>query len=105
VQSTTGTLLSIWIRRNSAYIKLVETLKGDGFTLVAADLNGTEDLQPLKLKQKLLLALGNEAAGLSQQALDAADYRIRIPIIDKRAQSLNVAACGTILMYLRRQIH
>ncbi len=47
-----------------------------------------------------LLALGNEAAGISRPLLDAADYRLRIPVDREKAESLNVAACGAILMYL-----
>jgi len=46
------------------------------------------------------LALGNEASGLSQLLLDLADHRLRIPIFQKKAESLNVAVCGAILMYL-----
>jgi len=47
-----------------------------------------------------MLALGNEAAGLTKALLDEADYRLRIPMESKKAESLNVAACGAILMYL-----
>ncbi len=100
VQSAAGSLLSLWIRRTSSYIKLAETLKNNGYEIIAADLNGTEDPSALQKPQKLLLALGNEAAGLSQEILKTAGYRIKIPIMDEKAESLNVAACGAICMYL-----
>ena len=54
--------------------------------------------------KKLLLALGNEAAGMSKELLEAADFRLRIPTIREKAESLNVAACGAICMYLSSQI-
>jgi TrmH family RNA methyltransferase len=100
VQATAGTVLSLWLRRTAHYLELANTLKKDGYTLIAADLNGNAEPEVLRHRAKLLLALGNEAAGLSAALLDIADYRLRIPTIRKKAESLNVAACGAICMYL-----
>ncbi len=100
VQSTAGTVLSVWIRRTTRYLDLVEVLKKGGFPLIAADLNGSEDTSVLGGQEKLLLALGNEASGLSETILTAASYRLIIPIVRGKAESLNVAACGAICMYL-----
>jgi len=100
VQSTAGTALSLWLRRTSRYLELVEALKGSGYLLVATDLDGTEGPSVLQCQNRLLLALGNEASGLSDSILGTASYRLRLPIIRGRAESLNVAACGAICMYL-----
>lgn len=102
VQSTAGTVLSLWIRRTHSYLELVKTLKRHGYRLIAADLEGDHDPSPLQGNDKLLLALGNEASGLSAEVLRAADRRIIIPIDQDKAESLNVAACGAICMYLSR---
>jgi TrmH family RNA methyltransferase len=101
VQSTAGTVLSLWIRRTNDYLSLVQSLKTKGYSIVAADLNGEENPSFLQNTDKLLLALGNEASGLTDDLLKLADFRLRIPIEDK-AESLNVAACGAICMYLSR---
>ena len=100
VQSTAGTVLSLWIRRTSRYLDLVEELKHNGYSLIAADLGGTEDPSVVQCQNKLLLALGNEASGLSESVLNASNYRLRVPTIREKAESLNVAACGAICMYL-----
>lgn len=100
VQSTAGSILSVWIRRTSGYMKLVQQLKDNGYTVIAADLAGTEDPLIVKSQKKLILTLGNEASGLSGELLETSDYRIRIPTIHEKAESLNVAACGAICMYL-----
>jgi TrmH family RNA methyltransferase len=102
VQSAAGSLLSLWIRRTAAYLELSDRLKRSGYVIIAADLGGAADPSVLQNRHKLLLAMGNEAAGLSQQVLNAADYRIKIPIMDEKVESLNVAACGAICMYLSR---
>ncbi|MDD4874267.1 MAG: RNA methyltransferase, partial [Dehalococcoidales bacterium] len=91
VQSTAGTVLSLWIRRTDDYLRLVQSLKSSGYSLVTTDLNGEENPLFLQKADKLILALGNEAAGLSQDLLKLADFRLKIPIKDK-AESLNVSA-------------
>ena len=99
IQSTAGTILSLWIRRTSDYLSLACSLKSSGCNLVATVLDGEETPSYLKESEKLLLALGNEAAGLSEDILRLADFKLKIPIKNK-AESLNVAACGAICMYL-----
>jgi TrmH family RNA methyltransferase len=103
VQSSAGTILSLWLRRTGHYLKLTETLKKKGYSFVATGLNGTAEPAVLYRQDKLLLALGNEASGLSQTVLSAADYQLRIPTVREKAESLNVAACGAICMYLSSQ--
>ena len=100
VQATAGTVLSVWFRRTNRYLELIKTLKKGGYPLIAAELNGVAEPSVLYRQSKLLLALGNEGAGLSPALLAAADYRLRIPTIREKAESLNVAACGAICMYL-----
>lgn len=100
VQSTAGSVLSVWIRRTSGYLKLIRQLQDKGYAVIAADLAGTESPSVLKNRKKLILALGNEASGLSGELLDISKHRVRIPIILEKAESLNVAVCGAICMYL-----
>ncbi len=100
VQASAGTVLSVWLRRTADHLALAGTLRENGYHLIAAELEGTDEPAVLTRQDKLLLALGNEAAGLSKALLDLADYRIRIPTIRQKAESLNVAACGAICMYL-----
>lgn len=100
IQSTAGTVLSLWIRRTPRYAELAAALKSSGYIFVAMDVRGEEDISVLQCRHKLVLALGNEAAGLSTGMLELADHKIRIPVIAAKAESLNVAMCGVICMYL-----
>ena len=100
VQSTAGSVLSLWIRRTSEYMKLIRQIQDKDYTVIAADLAGSEDPSILKIQQQLILALGNEASGLSEELLEISEHRIRVPTIHEKAESLNVAACGAICMYL-----
>jgi TrmH family RNA methyltransferase len=103
VQATAGAVLSVWVRRTMRYLELAMELRKDGYQMIAADLNGVAEPSILYHQTKLLLALGNEAAGLSRALLNAADFRLRIPVSNRKAESLNVAACGAICMYLSSQ--
>ena len=100
VQATAGTVLSVWLRRTKRYLELARALRKGGHILIAAELDGVAEPSILQRQSKLLLALGNEAAGLSKALLDEADYRLRIPTVREKAESLNVAVCGAICMYL-----
>jgi RNA methyltransferase, TrmH family len=100
VQAAAGTVLSIWLRRTAQYQELTRSLKQAGYAIVAADVHGSDKPAILSKQGKMLLILGNEAAGVSDPLLSIADYRVRIPTPPDKAESLNVAACGAILMYL-----
>ncbi len=100
VQSTAGSVLSVWLRRTAGYREMLAALKRRGYTVVATDLAGAVPGKDLGTVDKLALALGSEAAGLSAGLLEMADLRLKLPIARDKAESLNVAACGAVLMYL-----
>jgi TrmH family RNA methyltransferase len=100
VQASAGSVLSLWLRRIPGYQELIQKLKESGYILAAADVEGRENPSVLTGQENIILALGNEASGLSDTIISTADYCIGIPIRRNKVESLNVAACGAILMYL-----
>jgi TrmH family RNA methyltransferase len=99
VQATAGAVMSLWLRATAQYLKLVTSLREKSYRIIATELSGQDTPGSLK-ETKFVLALGNEAAGLSPALLDTADYRVGIPVARNKAESLNAAICGAILMYL-----
>jgi TrmH family RNA methyltransferase len=81
------------------YLGCADTLQKSGYKIIATDLRGEDSTEVLK-QAKFILALGNEAAGLSDELLSLSDYKLRIPMTAEKAESLNVAVAGGILMYL-----
>jgi RNA methyltransferase, TrmH family len=98
VQSSAGTLLSVWLRRTTAYLGLLNRLRTQGYALAAADARGARDTS-WAARKPLMLALGSEGTGLSTGVRELADEVFAIPIDSTRAESLNVAAAGAIAMY------
>ena len=98
-QASAGAVMSLWTRVTSQYLDLVKNLQENGCRLIAAKLEGRENAEVL-CQGKFILALGNEGAGLSEDLQKIADYRVGIPMAREKAESLNVAVSGGILMYL-----
>jgi TrmH family RNA methyltransferase len=102
VQATAGSIMSLWFRVTAQYIELMKTMQQKGYSLVAAELEGPDSPDVMR-QSKLIMALGNESGGLSVKCREMADYHVGIPIAREKAESLNAAVCGGILMYLSTQ--
>jgi TrmH family RNA methyltransferase len=89
VQASAGSILSVWVRRTDRYLEMV---RGEPLT------------PAYRLPIPCALMLGSEGKGLSENLLALADKRIRIPMNDRKAESLNVAVAGAIMMYCARAL-
>ena len=74
-------------------------LKAQGYQLFVSDLDG-KDLYESSFSSEdgLLLVIGNEAKGVSEEMKALSDHRVKIPMRG-RAESLNAAVAAGILMY------
>jgi tRNA G18 (ribose-2'-O)-methylase SpoU len=76
-------------------------LRNAGFTVLAL----TPDANAMEIgavaaarPERMILMFGSEGDGLSREALEIADLRVRIPI-DRRGDSLNVAVAAGIALH------
>jgi RNA methyltransferase, TrmH family len=102
VRASAGSLWHLPVVHGAALPETVTALKDAGLAVLATAGDGEDDLDDL-VDRGVLAAptawlLGNEAAGLSAQALELADRRVRIPIRG-RAESLNVATAAAVCLY------
>ena len=103
VQASAGSIMSVWIRRTDRYRDIAKKLKERAFQLIAADVKGETLTAGYNLPPTCVIMLGSEGAGLSDTLLALADKKVRIPMNDRKAESLNVAVSGAILMFLGSQ--
>ena len=75
-----------------------DVIKQRGTVVYAATLDGAEDCFAQDFRGSCMFVLGNEANGVSDISLTYADKRVKIPMMGK-AESLNVAAAGAVLLY------
>lgn len=77
-------------------------LKDRGYWIAAADMVGTSvDAMPTRY-EKLVLVLGSEDKGVSQQVLAKCDLTLSIPAYGGRLESLNVSVAAGILIHALR---
>jgi TrmH family RNA methyltransferase len=93
-----GSLFSLPVVRHSAAEELVAPLRRSGMRLVAADPAAVDLWHSHPWEGGVGLVLGNEARGLSPELRPCVDAAVRLPMRG-RAESLNVAVTGGILMY------
>lgn len=98
VRSTMGSIYRVPYYESSDFIGLLSRLKKAGFSLYAAHLSGSSYDTKGGYLGRCGLMIGNEAAGLSEEASSMADKLIRIPMAGK-VESLNAAVAAAILMY------
>lgn len=84
------------------YIEYIRTLPcdaGDKYTIIAAEItNDAIDITEFKWPEHVVLVVGEEGLGLSQETIDLCDFAVYIPMVGS-VRSLNVAAATQIMMY------
>ena len=97
VRASTGTMFTVPIVEASSEEALA-WLKAHGFRILAATPHAEKLHFEVDLTGNVALAVGAEQYGLTAKWMDAADLRVRIPMLGV-ADSLNVSAATTILVY------
>ncbi len=98
VRATAGSLFHLPIARDVGVEEAVSALRDRGFAVLAADPEGARSLYEADLRASTAVLFGNEARGLSAPALKLADDTVRVPI-SGRAESLNLAAAATLVLF------
>ena len=103
VRSSMGSFFQIPIIEDFDY-SCLSKLKQQGFKLFAGILdNDTVEYTEADMTSPLIIVVGNEANGISNDVTNIADVKVKIPI-DGKAESLNAGVAAAILMYeCRRQ--
>jgi len=97
VRASTGTMFSVPIVEASSEDAL-RWLKERGFRILAATPHAEKLHFEVDLTGDVAIAVGAEQYGLTSKWMDCADLRVRIPMLGL-ADSLNVSAAATILVY------
>ena len=97
VRASTGTMFSVPVAEASND-EALEFLKERGFKILAASPHAEKLHFEEDLTGNVAIALGAEQYGLTAKWMDGADLRVRIPMLGL-ADSLNVSAAATILVY------
>jgi len=97
VRASTGTMFSVPIVEATSDEALA-FLKSHGFKILAATPHAEKLHFEVDITGNVAIALGAEQFGLTAKWMDGAELRVRIPMLGL-ADSLNVSAAATILVY------
>lgn len=98
VRSTMGSLFRVPFYQTADLYQEIKYLKDNHIKLYAACLEGSECYDAADYRGGSAFLIGNEGNGLTRQAVQAADMRIRIPMAGK-LESLNAAVSAALLVY------
>jgi TrmH family RNA methyltransferase len=109
VRATAGSLWHLPVVTGPSVEDAVAALRAAGLVVLATSGGAAaDDLDDLvdagALHRPTAWLLGNEAAGLSEQALSLADRTVRIPI-HGRAESLNLSTAAAVCLYASARAH
>ena len=99
VRSTMGSMFHIPVVYEKNHLETVKKCANDGFTVITGSLDGAVLPESIDFTSgKYILCLGNEAHGVSEELAALAGKKVKIPMPGK-AESLNVAVAGAVLLY------
>lgn len=104
IRSTMGSMFHVPICYDND-LSLIKSLKEKGFSILATSLEGERDFFKEDLRGNIIVTVGNEGNGVSDEIYDISDKKVKIPM-PGNAESLNVAIATGIVLYekLRQDI-
>lgn len=99
LRASMGSIFRIPVFENFEKCGIIYRLALNGIKTLTTSLNG-EDVKSFSVDfKKLAVVLGNEGSGVSQEFISNADALVRLPM-EGKVESLNVAVCAGIIMYM-----
>lgn len=98
LRATMGSIFRMPIVTQSSAPQAAETLRAQGYAVLASVLDGDDFYTRAPLPQKVCLLIGNEGAGITPPLAAVATHRFRLPMRGG-AESLNAAIAAAVFMY------
>jgi len=97
LRSTMGSIFYLPVIEDRK-LELTTQLLSQGYKLVASSLEAEENFYDVKYGDKVIIAVGNEGNGISDDLQAMADIRVKIPM-PGGAESLNVSVAASVMLY------
>lgn len=97
LRATMGSIFKIPIIIDDDF-SFVMQLKNNDFKLISSSLDTDTNFYSLNLRNKVIIAVGNEGNGISDSIYNISDYKVKVPM-PGNAESLNVSVAAGIMMF------
>ena len=98
IRSTMGSVFRVPFIYVKDLKDIIEELYARKIDIYASSLEGATEYDAPNYRGSIAFIIGNEAAGVSKDVLDAVKNKVKIPMLGE-VESLNAAVAGSILMY------
>ncbi len=104
VRSTMGAIFRVKVIEAENLSETLKNLKKHKYKVVATSLSGTKNIYEIDLSKRVIV-IGNEAKGVSEEILNLADEKTKIPMLGK-TESLNAGVATGVMLYeyVRRKV-
>ena len=97
VRSTMGAIFRINIIQSDDLVATIKKIKKHKFKVLATSLQTNDSIYDIDYKKSAII-IGNEANGVSQEVMETADKKVKIPMLGK-TESLNAAVATGVMLY------
>ncbi len=97
VRSTMGAIFRINIIQSDDLVTTIKEIKKHKFKVIATSLQTNDSIYDIEYKKSAII-IGNEANGVSQEVMETADKKVKIPMLGK-TESLNAAVATGVMLY------
>ena len=97
VRSTMGAIFRINIIQSDDLVATIKEIKKHKFKVIATSLKTKDSIYDIDYKKSAII-IGNEANGVSQEVMETADKKVKIPMLGK-TESLNAAVATGVMLY------
>ncbi len=97
VRSTMGAIFRVKVIIAEDLVKTLKEIKKHKFKVVATSLKTEDSIYDVEYDKKVIV-IGNEANGVSNEILDMADIKAKIPMLGK-TESLNASVATSVILY------
>ena len=97
VRSTMGAIFRINIIQSDDLVATIKEIKKHKFKVIATSLQTNDSIYDIDYKKSAII-IGNEANGVSQEVMETADKKVKIPMLGK-TESLNASVATGIILY------
>lgn len=96
LRSAMGSLFHIPIITNG--VEMLDILRCEGYKLAVTSLQASKSIFEEDLTQKLILVIGNEGSGVTEEMIEKAEVLLKIPM-PGGAESLNAAVAASVILF------
>ncbi len=98
VRATMGSIFRVGFRFPDSLPAELSAFRRNGYSIISSQLDGDSFYERAPVPRPLILIVGNEGNGITDQVKAEATHRFRLPMIGG-AESLNAAVAAGIMMY------